>query len=302
MKNRRARTPAIGPSDWIILDTSIIRGLVQGESESINLVKELRTLRGQHYISLADGAPVEILYWLERAPDETIKRVKPALGELSRILDPEFPIAPGPLDLAEFTGLIRYSPGKSRSDLKRFSKALWKHLRTIASREDLKRDLRYRNSSDQEVIKRYKGTEGVLRPLQDTWIDSLIAADAKRVGYEGLAEEHAERITQRNQKRLAELIHLPPSNGVRARLELLNQYMVERVRMVSAKGYSPPKKTSSNPAVDAILLFYMVLPAIVCTADSRFVNSVRSLKPPDRLRVMLPAELLAWLREGILPS
>jgi hypothetical protein len=78
--------------------------------------------------------------------------------------------------------------------------------------------------------------------------------------------------------------------------------MVERVRMVSAKGYTPPKEPSSNPAVDAILLFYLVLPAVVCTGDGRFVNSVRSLKSPDRFRVMCPEELIAWLRDGILPK
>lgn len=55
---------------------------------------------------------------------------------------------------------------------------------------------------------------------------------------------------------------------------------------------------SSNPAVDAALLNYMLLPAVVCTADKKFINAVRQIPLPDALRLMTPAELLAWLKTG----
>lgn len=132
-------------------------------------------------------------------------------------------------------------------------------------------------------------------------MDKPLSELARQQRYEGLAEEHAKGLRRRRRKHLAALLHLPPGNVGRERLELMVEYMVERVRMVTSKSYIPPSQASSNPAVDAILLFYMVLPAVVCTADRRFVNSVRVLKSPDRIRVMLPSELIAWLRDGLLP-
>jgi hypothetical protein len=53
----------IGPSEWIILDTTIVRGLIANESDALDL-EPLSAVRGKHPIALADAVPAEIIDWL----------------------------------------------------------------------------------------------------------------------------------------------------------------------------------------------------------------------------------------------
>src|SRR5437879_349218 len=115
----------IRPSEWIIFDTSVVRGIVAGEPEAIDLAS-LAAVRDKHPIALGDGAPAETFDWLiHRAPEEMFARVAPALDELNPLLDPEFPIAPGGGVLSAFAGLASFPEGSNRRDLSREAKAIW---------------------------------------------------------------------------------------------------------------------------------------------------------------------------------
>jgi len=198
----------IGAAEWIILDTSIVRGLIEGELGSIN-VEELQDLRGQHRIALADAAPAEIVYWLERAPDKTIRKVRPALKRLDQILDPEFPIAPSPQDIGAFAGLVPYRNETNPRELSLFANALWKNLKTIRWRKQVSRDLRYRNSSGALVVKHFQGPEHLLRQMEQDWIAGPIAEIASQFGYPEVTEKDEERLTTDIRSQAARSIHLP---------------------------------------------------------------------------------------------
>jgi hypothetical protein len=296
-----------------VLDTSVVRALIQGEHDAIDL-GALKAAQGQHPIALADAVPVEIMDWLLKTRDDPmIARTGPVLEKLGPILDPAFPIAPGAEDITAFAGLVPYVEGRNRSDMSRFAKALWKHLRTIGCRDDISRPLKYRNSVGKNIVQNFLGTGGILQTLQDGWLVHDIAKIAqveaqKRAAetpvneYPGLSEEEVQTMIRNARQRTVTRLRVPPGSPAIERLELSIRHLIRWTRHAAHPSYKPPKEASSNDAVDAILLYYMVLPAVVCTADKRFVNSVREQPVPDRLRVMTPAELLCWLRSGLLPS
>jgi hypothetical protein len=299
-------TLPIGPGEWIVLDTSIVRGVIAGERDAMDL-RSLKAARGRHPIGLADGTPIEIMDWLlNRASGEMVTRVQAALEELDPLLDLEFPIAPGPEDSSAFAGLVPFAQGRNRRDLSAFSKALWRQLRTIASREDVSRPLQYRDSTGQERVLSFLGTSGVLKTMQDGWMVHDIAKLAQETAagdknYGGLTDQEVEVLTRSSQRRMAENLRVPPDSPAFERVELVARYLVRWTRLAARPTYTPPREPSSNAAIDAALLNYLVMPAIVCTADKKFINSVREIPLPDRVRVMSPAELLAWLRTGVLP-
>src|SRR5260370_8446104 len=85
---RALMTLPIGPAEWIILDTSIVRGVIAAEEDAIDL-EALSSVRGKHPIALAHGAPLEIIDWLpNRAPAPFLAPVRPPPATLRRHLIP----------------------------------------------------------------------------------------------------------------------------------------------------------------------------------------------------------------------
>ena len=299
-------TLPIGSAEWIVLDTSIVRGLIAGEPDAIDLAA-LSVVQGKHPIGLADGAPIEIMDWLlKRASDDVLARVRPALERLTPLLDPEFPIAPGPGNASAFAGLAPYREGHNRRDMSRFLKSLWLRVQTINSREDISRPLRFRDSGGNECVRTFLGTDEMLKTMQNGWMVHDIAKlaqemTAKDEEYRGLTDQEVEVMARNCHRRMAERLRIPLDSPAFERVELVSRYLIRCTRFAARPSYTPPKEPSSNAAIDAALLNYVIMPAIICTADKRFINSVREIPLPDRVRVMSTAELLAWLEKGALP-
>jgi hypothetical protein len=284
-----------------------VRGAIASEREAIDL-NALSLLKGKHPIALADGAPIEIMDWLfKRAPEEMMARIGPALERVGRLLDPEFPIAPGPGDMSAVAGWAAYREGQNRRDLSIFSKALWRQLQTITSREDISRPLNYRDSADRQVVKTFLGTDPMLKKMQEGWMVHNIAKLAQQFAaqdeeYRGLSDADVERLAQRSHQRMATLLRVSRESPAFDRVELVSRYLVRCTRLAARPLYQPPKEPSSNAAIDAALLNYLIVPAVICTADKRFINSVREIALPDRVRVMSATELMTWLKTGVLPA
>jgi len=295
-------TLPIGRAEWIVLDTSVVRGLIEHESTAIDLT-ELGSVRGRHPIGVADGAVAETMYWLARARDETLKRVRPALERLSPLLDPEFPFAPGGRGIAEWAGLVPYPPEQDRTSQSRLARMAWRHISQIASREDVNRAMTVR-SRGEEIDLVPQSPDPVLKGLENAWVTIDVANIAKgwqEKGQGTFTDEDAEKLVQLQRTMLLSKIGLPSGHPAIKRLDLHILHMTQEMRKAMRPGYAPPNKMKSNPAIDAGLLLYMLLPAVVCTADEKLVRAVRGLGCPDKARVMTPVELLTWLRTGALP-
>ncbi len=103
-------TLPIGRSEWIVLDTSIVRAPLERQPDALDLA-EFRKLKKLHPVGFADGGPLELMYWLEHsARDDVFERIGPVLDGFSTVLDHEYPLAPGASDLAAFAGLVMYPP------------------------------------------------------------------------------------------------------------------------------------------------------------------------------------------------
>jgi hypothetical protein len=296
----------VGDAEWIILDTTIVRAPLSGQPDLLDL-RDLRRLKRKHPVALADGVMVEILRWLEESgSDQDFERVRPVLDAFDRVLDPEFPIAPGGNDLPAFGGLVPYARGVNRRDRSLFAKAIWKNLRTIESRSDVSRPIRFRDSNGRQIDLPFAGTKAMLRSLAEGWHVEPVAEIAEHARARGedtkLTAAEVSDLTRRMLNIATQALGLSPNHPAIARLHLHAQHMVRWTRLAMQPSFIAPKQKRSNQVVDAILLLYLVLPAVVCTADEKLVRSVRELPSEDRVRVMTPTELVEWLRSGSLPQ
>lgn len=289
----------IGKAEWIILDTNIVRGLIEGERSAINL-EQLAALKRRHPISVADGAIAELVFWWEHAEEALLQRVKPALAQLTPILDPGWPIASGGKELLCFAGIIPYPDDKNRRDESELSKAVWRHVSGVESRQDLRRRLTYRNSTGRGIPLVASSPEPVLKGLQDTWITKPIAEIIRSMN-ETMDDATAGLLSDTIRDHTAESFGVPREHPAFARLEVHHRVLMHWVRIASQRGYVAKEMTSNVP-IDMTLLYYLVVPAVVCTNDRKLVNVVRSTRLPDSKRVMDANELLNWLGTGELPA
>ena len=125
----------LSSTDRIVLDTNIVRGLIAGEPDCLNIPRLLQ-LKGDHPISIADGAFGELLSWLGRAAPDLLGKVKPAMERLDAPLDREFPIIVGGSQRLAMAGVIPW-PVRSRADESLLQNASWRHLRRVKDRYSL---------------------------------------------------------------------------------------------------------------------------------------------------------------------
>src|ERR1700686_2795499 len=141
---------ALGATDRIVLDTNIVRGLIEGRPHCLNVPK-LQRLKGAHPVSIADGALGELLGWLPTAGPDLLTKVKPALERLDPVLDPEFPIIMGGSQRLAMIGVIPW-PVRSRVDESIVQSASWRHLRRVKDRHSLtKKQIEFRDTRGRMV-------------------------------------------------------------------------------------------------------------------------------------------------------
>src|SRR5512133_2909540 len=124
---------AIGPTDRIVLDTNIVRGLIEARPDCLNVPRLLKR-KGTHSVSIAHGAYG--LAWLRTADAAVLRRVKPALQRLDPVLDPEFPVIVGGSQRLAMAGVIPWPVG-TREDESIIARKNWWHLRRVQGRHSL---------------------------------------------------------------------------------------------------------------------------------------------------------------------
>jgi hypothetical protein len=168
---------AVGATDRIVLDTNIVRGLIEGRPDCLNVPKLLR-LRETHSVSIADGAFGELLGWLRSAGPSLLRKVKPALERLDQVLDREFPIIMGGSQRLAMIGVIPW-PVRSRADESIVQNASWRHLKRVKDRHSLTRKrIEVRDSRGRVVTLTPTPPDSNLKASQDEWWSNVIELPA----------------------------------------------------------------------------------------------------------------------------
>jgi len=286
---------ALGPTDRIVLDTNIVRGLIEGRPHCLNGPKLLR-LKGTHPVSIADGAFGELLAWLRAADPAFLRAVKPALARLDPVLDPEFPIIVGGSQRLAMAGVIGW-PDMSRADESTVHKAYWRHLKRVKDRHSLtKKQIEFRDTEGRVVTMTPTPPDRNLEASQGEWWSDVIELPAGQQ----LTSVSEKLLVKRRREHAARVLGIDPMTPGLERIDLYSEYIVRRQRDASRETFTRPKSPSSNDWFDADLLLYAVLPAIICTEDMRFIRAVRQLGHEDRFRVMNLSGLYDSLEAGAL--
>src|SRR5438128_10374593 len=168
---------ALAATDRIVLDTNIVRGLIEEEPDCLN-VSRLLQLKEAHPVSIADGAFGELLGWLRSAEPDVLKKVKPALERLDPLLDSEFPIVPGGSQRLAMIGLIPW-PVRSRADESIVHNSYWRHLKRVKDRHSLtKKQIEFRDTRGRIVTMIPTSPNPNLKASQDEWWSDVIELPA----------------------------------------------------------------------------------------------------------------------------
>jgi hypothetical protein len=279
------------PTERIIIDTVLAR---EGGLDFSALARS----KGDHPVSLADGAVAELLYWMQES-----KSKRPAFPtwraralELSAALDPILPIAPGGHERAALAGLRSFERGFSTEGLIGQSQAVWKYLLSLTTAADLALPPIFEVAGRAATFD-VKLASVALKAAGNRW-----AAFAETIGQMIRTESgRGEAVTENDLKRLVRerLVSTGELTSV-DQLELAIPAIARRAHDAAFRSYAP-KLGESNAALDFDLLFALPLPAVVVTNDKKFVRFLRGLVCLDAAKVMLPDELLSWLATGERP-
>jgi hypothetical protein len=294
----------IDPTDRIVLDTNIIRGLIEGRAGCLN-VSRLGASKASHPVSIADGAFGELLSCLQSVPVDFLKRVKPALERLDPVLDHEFPMVMGGSQRLALAGLMPWPknergwPPGNRQDEARRCQAFWRLLKRIQGRHSLwKKQIDFLDSKGRKITVTPRAVDDLMRESQDEWQADVVELPAEM----NLNKASEKKRIRERREHAAKKNGIDPDTPGLERIDLFNEYVARRHTEFSRRGVDRPKNPSSNKWFDADMLVYNILPAVICTDDMNFIRAVRQPTSEDRYRLMNLEELYQFLESGLMPS
>lgn len=281
----------VDDADRILLDTSVVRKLIYGDLDGLDVANLIR-LKGDHPVSIADGALAELADALLRGsiPHQLWASRIQLLDDL---LDGEFPVAPGGKELASFWGAVPRA-GVDRDESRAYYTAAWRLLRLAKSGSDLHAahyytapsGKRYAMTLDPTHVRRVLAEEG---RRWEIWVQAV----ARVIGS---LRDDGERITVADLSALTMGMLVGEMGLADAeRLDLVVRVLAHHAFCAAATRTPYDPKGRSNDALDLDLLYGIPLPAWVCTSDLRLHRLVRLTGSNDQNRVMTPAELIARL-------
>lgn len=283
--------PAASRSERILLDTSVVRKIVHGDVDALD-VGMLLALKGDHLISIADGALAELADQLLRgsiSPGEWAK----GIAAIDAVLDPDFPLAPGGKELAAMWGA--HPPvGLDLGEARAYYRAAWRYLRSVKQPADLTRREVFHAPSGRAYPMRLDGphVRTVLAEAGGRWASWV----ANVAGLITKSKANGARVTETELRQLM-LSNLCLDMGIAdaMKLDLVLHVLAKRAIQASMgkTPYSP--NGDHNDPLDLDLLFGIPLPAWVVTADLRLHRLVQATTSRDRAAVMTSEELLERL-------
>ncbi|WNG56537.1 hypothetical protein F0U59_18575 [Archangium gephyra] len=273
--------------DRIVLDTNTVRYILQGSKDLADVLdlQQLARLKGHRKVSLADPAWAELVKALAK-PDGglTFEEWSGRVDALNAVLDPELPIVPSGRESTHMAG-IEAMPGFDIGRMSAYYRALWHYTSSTKDASDWAKPYTFEYPD---------GTRAAVGPFDPERVFEVFDAHA---------HAWAEFIASAQRGEPTSLQALVD----KYRADLARDFSpqaVDRLSLViqatahfemSARAPRTPYKAKPNDAVDLDILYCVTLPAILCTAEKRLVNIVRSTTSSDAWRVMRPKQLLEWL-------
>lgn len=256
----------------VLLDTCAIRSHIH-QGPFLLPVDAVRARLESMKVSIADSAMAELLEQrvANRVPDWD-RRV----GEIDSILDTDQPIFPGGNELARLAG-TQLGEEPDRADRLRYYREGWQLLRDARDIAELQRPRTYKTADGRAMQIRLD-------------LDTLHRVmDDERNGWIAFIERMKDLIgaeTNMTREQILAIMH----NGLRptaptdpadiaSKLDGVVQVLASFIYLGlnGATPYNPRREKRRGDVFDWTLLFALPLPAIVCTADKKFVNRFRSL-------------------------
>lgn len=266
-----------------MLDTSVVRLL--GRSESAGSVAAvLRWLTAYDFsLHLADPAMVELVNQLKRGQFawDDWQRAKP---ELVAMIDPDEPILPGGVHLLADL-LTTPPPGHGpqlKQELRDEERAAWLRLLRAESADGLE-SVAPAQINGRAVLAgtRAHKAGGILDEVRGDFAEHV--AEARRLASADPVAIRAE-LLKAERGLFSQLDEIgrgepPLSKRLDARIKYdLRKYALALQRR---NPYNPSSPRNRNDAIDAGLLDYLALPALVCTADAILIRDVRLTGSPQ---------------------
>jgi hypothetical protein len=278
----------------IVLDTGVIRKVIHGDADAIDL-NALARVKGQHPVSIADGAYAEIAAALLRN-SVRIEEWSARIGLFDSILDPDFPVFPGGRELTSFC-CGRPQPGMDLEEVKAFYRAAWVYLRSANSSEDLTRNEVYISPSGRNwsLGLTRQHVDGILSEIGQRWANFIanIAIHIRTLRGQGhvITEDELHRVTSSSL-----MVGMGCSDA--RKLDLVVRVLSRRA-IEAANGATPYRAGGTpNDPLDLDLLFAIPIPAWICTSDSTLYNLVQQTTSADRNSVFMPDGLIERLSRG----
>ena len=249
----------------VILDTCVVRNIAH--QRGVELDRRLIHASSEDLrFSVADPSFLELHAALSegRIPWEDWRRAATFFDD---VLDEEWPVFPGNAQLHMTSGLL---DGKiDVAKIKRHCQAGWQHVSAAESDNDLEREevIELDDGRKFKIGGHPSKSPAVRENERAKWIKLIESLretyDPKKWSQEDTMKAVLVRLYQEEKWSPEQLGKMVPFAKVIARY----------IHLVQRKGsYNPDSDNTRGDAFDLNLLWYLPLPALVCTADGKFIK------------------------------
>jgi hypothetical protein len=284
--------PEVPTTERILLDTNIVRNIIHGDKDAIDL-EELARVKRKHPVSIGNAAIAELAAALFRG-SIPFEDWSTKVMHIDSVLDIDFPVAPGGKELSALWG-GHTSTGLDLAETRAHHRATWRLIREARTRTDLEKGVEFVGPTGRRYL---------IRVDQATY-ESAFTEEGKRWSewFERTIKILKEEASQGTEISERFLIQIQKSDLIKdmgfadaEKLDLVVRVLAKRL-VQGIKPKDPYKaRNSHNEPLDLDLLYGLPLPAWVCTSDTRLLHLARSTGSADASNVMSPRELLDRLR------
>lgn len=280
----------------ILLDTCTVRNHLHANGMQLDF-KAIHSSVEQLRFSLPGGAGVELLEQLTEGR-VSWKEWTTGIQAIDSILDQRWPLLPTGRQLAAIAGTQTNVAIDIEAE-RRHLRAVWRLQRHSKSTSDLERGGWYEGVDGQRYAIKLElpKLQSAGAAERDSWKNYIrhIQTLLPSLGVKQASEADILALMKMNQGTY-------PGDPVDLgdKLDSVSRMIARLVsQALKKKGpYNPDTDKRRGDTFDISLLFYIPLPSVICTADEKFVNRLRSTGAPHARQVVSVEEFNELVRAG----
>ncbi len=279
----------------LLLDTCVIRNCLH-QYAPIPDLEQLKNYKPKILVSIPDPALAELTSQLFNS-QIVFKDWSLRIHQLDDVLDPDMPICPSGIELSSLSGLIEGQPLYT-NDSKIYYRAIWQSMENAQSLNDLRKGSIYKDSGGK--FQRIEFDNLLIQKVMDEEREKFIRSIQQikiLLKESGTPPEKIEHLI---------LSGMEPREGYssnsRDKLDAVLRTLAQiyEMSLKEKNAYNPAARKRRGDFIDWSLLFALALPAIICTADTKFVRRIRQKKSKQLRLVITVEELNQHLMNGSL--